>query len=97
MTFPGGEIVKVVAFQVMEGYDVAFFVAPLPPSLGREPSLPLQVVAYDAQGNTLANVTDGQRVYSAREGRRCRGRSSGSRRQESQEGVTRFFGKARRR
>ncbi len=57
MTFPGGEIVKVVAFQVMEGYDVAFFVAPLPPSPGREPSLPLQVVAYDAQGNTLATVS----------------------------------------
>ena len=54
MTFPGGETVMVTTFQAVEGYDIVFFVALLPPSFGREPSAPSQTVAYDAQGNTLA-------------------------------------------
>lgn len=57
MTFASGEIVYVTAFEAVEGYDVAFFLAPLPSSLGREPSLPLQAVAYDAQRNTLATTS----------------------------------------
>jgi len=56
MAFPGGEIVNVATFETVEGYDKMFFVVPLSPSLGDEPPLPLQVLAYDHQGNTLAMV-----------------------------------------
>ncbi len=61
MTFPGGEIVKVATFETLEGYDVVFFVVSPVPSPGGEPALPLQTVAYDAEGNTLATIiyTDG--------------------------------------
>lgn len=57
MTFATGEIVKVTTFEMLEGYDVMFFIAPLPTSLGREPWLPLQTVAFDAKGNALATVS----------------------------------------
>jgi len=57
MVFPGGEIVKVAAFESLEGYDVVFFVVLLPASLGFEVGLPLDAVALDDQGNTLATVS----------------------------------------
>ena len=58
MTFPGGERVSVTALQVVEGYDVVFFVAsPVPPD-GNETVLPDEAAAYDAKGNTLATVRD---------------------------------------
>lgn len=57
MTFSGGEVVKVTNFETAEEYDIVFFVVPLPPSLGDEPPLPLQVVAYNDQGDSLATVS----------------------------------------
>ena len=57
MIFATGEIVEVTTFEMLEGYDVMFFIAPLPLSLGSEPSLPLETVAFDARGNALATVS----------------------------------------
>lgn len=68
MTFPGGEIVKVTTFEMLQGYDVLFFIAPLPPTLGRESSLPLQTVAFDAGGNTLATINHAEESDAVIEG-----------------------------
>ena len=57
MIFATGEIVEVTTFEMLEGYDVMFFIAPLPLSLGSEPSLPLETGAFDARGNALATVS----------------------------------------
>lgn len=57
MTFSGGETLSVTALQLVEGYEVLFFLAAPAPSPGSEPSLPIEVTAYDAAGNELATVT----------------------------------------
>jgi hypothetical protein len=57
MTFPDGETLSVTALQEVEGYEVMFFLASPAPSLGNEPYLPIEAIAYDGDGNTLATVT----------------------------------------
>jgi hypothetical protein len=57
MIFATGEIVEVTTFEMLDGYNVMFFIARLPLSLGSEPSLPLQTVAFDARGNALVTVS----------------------------------------
>jgi hypothetical protein len=63
MTFPDGEILSVTALQVVEGYEVMFFLASPAPSIGNEPYFPIEAIAYDSDGNTLATVTYGTDNY----------------------------------
>jgi hypothetical protein len=55
MIFANGEAITVTTFQTVDEYDVLFFVIPLNGS-SAETSLPIQAVAYDDQGNTLASI-----------------------------------------
>ena len=57
MTFPNGEVVAVTSFATLEEYDVMFFMTTLPPTSDNEPLLPVQTVALDPEGNTLATVS----------------------------------------
>lgn len=57
ITFPTGETLSVTALQVVEGYDVVFFVASPVPSPENGPVSPYEAAAYDAEGNTLATVS----------------------------------------
>ena len=60
ITLAGGEIVSVTAFQTVEGYDVLFFFALLPPALGDHPGLPpIQATAFDTSGTALTSVSYG--------------------------------------
>lgn len=56
MTFPNGELVVVTSFEKLEGYDVMFFIATLPSTLGIEPPVPERTVAFDSAGNPLATT-----------------------------------------
>ena len=60
ITLAGSEIVSVTSFQTVEGYDVLFFFALLPPALGDDAGLPpIQATAFDASGSPLASVSYG--------------------------------------
>ena len=60
ITLAGGEIVSVAAFQTVEGYDVLFFFALLPPALDNDLGRPpIEATAFDANGSPLASVSYG--------------------------------------
>ena len=59
MTFHNGETMSVTAVQVVDGYDLVFFVASPLPLPGNQIVLPDRAAAYDAEGRTLATVSYG--------------------------------------